>query len=99
MAKVLNEIGRRIALTDILAELENGGYKPASLLRFAARTAWRVMGDLEAATVSAYLITVQPDDALRYGLIGAGGLMGAYLADYLIFEQLQPKINASGKKD
>ncbi|MEK6853428.1 MAG: hypothetical protein AABX64_01975 [Nanoarchaeota archaeon] len=99
MAKVLNEIGRRIALTDILADLEKDGYKPASLLRFAARAAWRVMGDLEAATVSAYLITVQPDDALRYGLIGAGGMMGAYLADYLIFEQLLPKINALGKKD
>ena len=49
------------------------------------------MGDLEALTVSAYLVTVQPDDALKLGVVGAGGLMGAYLADYLIYEKLWPK--------
>ena len=66
-------------------------------MRFATRAAWRVMGDLKAATVSAYIVTVQPDDALKYGVLGAGGLVGAYLADYLIFEQLLPKIDAFDK--
>ncbi len=92
------EAARRIALMDILEELKKDGYKPAPLVRAATRATIRIMGDLELALVTTYAVTTQAENTAKYMALGALGMAGAYVMDYLLFDQFWPKVAAFDKK-
>lgn len=98
MVNIVKEAARRIALVDIFEELNKDGYKPASFIRAATRATIRIMGDLELALVTRYVVNVQSEDSARYMALGAVGMATAYLMDYLVFDQFWPKVTAFDKK-
>lgn len=92
MVNALKEAARRIAFVDIFEELKKDGYKPAPIIRTATRATIRIMGDLEAALATTYVINDQPEDSIKYVALGVVGMAAAYFMDYLVFDQLWPKV-------
>lgn len=106
MANLLKEIGRRVSLYDIveqstetdkiLSNLDNDPKKYALrfeyLSRHACRAMLRMTGNLEIA-LGAYFgytaASIDPEQVPKSVILAAGGVL-TYLADYVIFDKINP---------